>query len=134
ETRHSVPRSCADDCCSTRTRRPSELNTRMPKNGFASEFNRPSRSWPESGSRAGVDAMRADIVMARAAAAHAAWHDREEVNVEDLRAAARLALPHRRRRNPFDAPGLDNDELDELLPPDTGDAPDPDTDPDGPGR
>jgi magnesium chelatase subunit D len=77
--------------------------------------------------------MRADIVMARAAAAHAAWHDREEVNVEDLRAAARLALPHRRRRNPFDAPGLDDDELDELLPPDTDDGPDPDTDPDGPG-
>ena len=84
-------------------------------------------------SAAGVDGMRADIVMARAAAAHAAWHDREEVNVEDLRAAARLALPHRRRRNPFDAPGLDDDELDELLPPDADDGPDPDTDPDGPG-
>jgi magnesium chelatase subunit D len=84
-------------------------------------------------SAAGVDGMRADIVMARAAAAHAAWHDREEVNVEDLRAAARLALPHRRRRNPFDAPGLDDDELDELLPPDTDDGPGPDTDPDGPG-
>ena len=82
---------------------------------------------------AGVDGMRAEIVMARAGAAHAAWHDREEVNVEDLRAAARLALPHRRRRNPFDAPGLDDDELDELLPPDADDGPDPDTDPDGPG-
>ncbi|MFY9767016.1 MAG: VWA domain-containing protein [Mycobacterium sp.] len=84
-------------------------------------------------SAAGVDGMRADIVMARAAAAHAAWHDREEPNVDDLRAAAKLALPHRRRRNPFDAPGLDDDELDELLPPDTGDGLDPDTDPDGPG-
>ena len=84
-------------------------------------------------SAAGVDGMRADIVTARAAAAHAAWHDREEVNVDDLRAAARLALPHRRRRNPFDAPGLNDDELDELLPPDTGDGPDPDTDPDDPG-
>jgi magnesium chelatase subunit D len=86
-------------------------------------------------SAAGVDGMRADIVMARAAAAHAAWHDREDVNVEDLRVAARLALPHRRRRNPFDAPGLGDDELDELLPPDTGVGPDPDpdTDPDGPG-
>jgi magnesium chelatase subunit D len=84
-------------------------------------------------SAAGVDGMRADIVMARAAAAHAAWHDREDVNADDLRVAARLALPHRRRRNPFDAPGLDDDELDELLPPDAGDGPDPDTDPDGPG-
>jgi magnesium chelatase subunit D len=33
----------------------------------------------------------------------------------DVRAAARLALPHRRRRNPFDAPGLDEDLLDQLL-------------------
>jgi magnesium chelatase subunit D len=82
---------------------------------------------------AGVDGMRADIVMARAAAAHAAWHDREHPNIDDLRVAAKLALPHRRRRNPFDAPGLDDDELDELLPPDTDQGPDPDTDPDDPG-
>ena len=33
----------------------------------------------------------------------------------DIRAAARLALPHRRRRNPFDAPGLDEDLLDQIL-------------------
>ena len=84
-------------------------------------------------SAAGVDGMRADIVMARAAAAHAAWHGREHPNIDDLRAAAKLALPHRRRRNPFDAPGLDDDELDELLPPDTDQGPDPDTDPDDPG-
>jgi magnesium chelatase subunit D len=84
-------------------------------------------------SAAGVDGMRADIVMARAAAAHAAWHDREHPNLDDLRAAAKLALPHRRRRNPFDAPGLDEEELDELLPPDTDQGPDPDTDPDDPG-
>jgi magnesium chelatase subunit D len=84
---------------------------------------------------AGVDGMRADIVMARAAAAHAAWHDREHPNIDDLRAAAKLALPHRRRRNPFDAPGLEDDELDELLPPDTdqGPEPEPDPDPDDPG-
>jgi magnesium chelatase subunit D len=81
-------------------------------------------------SAAGVDGMRADIVMARAAAAHAAWHDREHPNIDDLRAAAKLALPHRRRRNPFDAPGLDDDELDDLLPPDTDQGPDPDPDPD----
>jgi len=84
-------------------------------------------------SAAGVDGMRADIVMARAAAAHSAWHNREHPNIDDLRAAAKLALPHRRRRNPFDAPGLDDDELDELLPPDTDQGPDPDTDPDDPG-
>ena len=62
-----------------------------------------------------VDGMRADIVTARAAAAHAAWHGRSEITKLDIRAAARLALPHRRRRNPFDAPGLDEDFLDQLL-------------------
>jgi magnesium chelatase subunit D len=62
-----------------------------------------------------VDGMRADIVTARAAAAHAAWHGRNEITKPDIRAAARLALPHRRRRNPFDAPGLDEELLDQLL-------------------
>ncbi len=59
--------------------------------------------------------MRADIVTARAAAAHAAWNGRTSVLREDIRAAARLALPHRRRRNPFDAPGIDEDLLDQIL-------------------
>jgi magnesium chelatase subunit D len=62
-----------------------------------------------------VDGLRADIVTARAAAANAAWHGRAAVTVDDIRAAARLALPHRRRRQPFDAPGLDEDLLDQLL-------------------
>lgn len=78
----------------------------------------------------GVDGMRADIVMARTAAAHAAWQGREAVTADDLRVAARLALPHRRRRNPFDTPGLDDGELDDLLPPDS--PPDPDEGPEGP--
>jgi magnesium chelatase subunit D len=73
-----------------------------------------------------VDGMRADIVTARAAAAHAAWEGRCEITKADIRAAARLALPHRRRRNPFDAPGLDEDFLDQLL----EDEPDP-TPPEG---
>jgi magnesium chelatase subunit D len=62
-----------------------------------------------------VDGMRADIVMARTATALAAWDGRTEVLAEDVRQAALLALPHRRRRNPFDAPGLDEDKLDETL-------------------
>jgi magnesium chelatase subunit D len=72
-----------------------------------------------------VDGMRADIVTARAAVAHAAWHGRSEISKPDIRAAARLALPHRRRRNPFDAPGLDENLLDQLL----DDEPDPDSPP-----
>ncbi|MFD3933757.1 putative cobaltochelatase [Streptomyces sp. NPDC058611] len=62
-----------------------------------------------------VDGMRADIVMARTATALAAWAGRTEVRKEDVRQAALLALPHRRRRNPFDAPGLDEEKLDRIL-------------------
>lgn len=62
-----------------------------------------------------VDGLRADIVTARAAVAHAAWEGRDEVTKADIRQAALLALPHRRRRNPFDAPGLDEDLLDQVL-------------------
>src|SRR5207248_2088411 len=53
----------------------------------------------------GVDGMRADLVTARTAIALAAWNGRDTVTEADIRTAARLALPHRRRRDPFDAPG-----------------------------
>src|SRR5450756_518346 len=62
-----------------------------------------------------VDGLRADLVTARAAVALAAWAGRDAVTAEDVRQAALLALPHRRRRNPFDAPGLDEQQLDEVL-------------------
>lgn len=79
-----------------------------------------------------VDGMRADIVMARTATALAAWAGRTDVLAEDVRQAALLALPHRRRRNPFDAPGLDEDKLDQTLEEFSGEG-DEDPDPDGPG-
>jgi magnesium chelatase subunit D len=63
----------------------------------------------------GVDGMRADLVTARTAIALAAWAGRDVVTEEDVRTAARLALPHRRRRDPFDAPGLDEQALDDAL-------------------
>src|ERR687885_799394 len=62
-----------------------------------------------------VDGLRADLVTARAAIAHAAWNGRDAVTEDDVKVAARLALPHRRRRNPFDAPGLDEDTLEQAL-------------------
>ena len=88
-----------------------------------------------------VDGMRADIVTARAAAAHAAWQGRTTVTAEDVRAGALLALPHRKRRNPFDEPGLDTEALDEALDRASHNAsdtqgepePDPEPDPDGDG-
>ncbi len=80
-----------------------------------------------------VDGLRADIVMARTASAHAAWQGRDNVVLEDIEVAARLALPHRRRRNPFDSPGLDDDQLQSALGDDDLD-PDDDPEPDpGPG-
>ncbi|WP_458315599.1 magnesium chelatase subunit D family protein [Mycolicibacterium brisbanense] len=97
-----------------------------------------------------VDGMRADLVVARTAVAHAAWRVAATVGVddttgtitveeEDIRVAAELALPHRRRRDPFDDPGLDPERLDEAMDqaaeaaaePNAGD--DPEFDPDPPG-
>lgn len=84
-----------------------------------------------------VDGLRADIVTARTAVAHAAWEGRDEVTRADIRRAALLALPHRRRRNPFDAPGLDEDLLDQILgddelPPEPPEGPAPDEPPTSP--
>ncbi|VEG53843.1 Mg-chelatase subunit ChlI [Mycolicibacterium aurum] len=82
-----------------------------------------------------VDGMRADLVVARTAVAHAAWRGATTVEEDDIRVAAELALPHRRRRDPFDDPGLDPDRLDEAMDQagesaDAGSAPDDDPDPD----
>ena len=74
-----------------------------------------------------VDGMRADIVIARTARAHAAWRvagdesaqpepgNPIEITAEDIKVAAEMALPHRRRRDPFDEPGLDQEQLDDAL-------------------
>ncbi len=62
-----------------------------------------------------VDGMRADLVVARTATAHAAWRGSECVTADDVRIAAELALPHRRRRDPFDEPGITDEQLDEAM-------------------
>ncbi|GFJ76721.1 VWA domain-containing protein [Phytohabitans houttuyneae] len=76
----------------------------------------------------GVDGLRADIVVARAALTLAAWHGRDEVSAGDIRDAARLALPHRRRRDPLDPPGTDEERLEETL---SNEDPQPEPDPPG---
>ncbi len=87
-----------------------------------------------------VEGMRADLVLARTATAHAAWRGADAVTEEDVRIAAELTLPHRRRRDPFDEPGLDPQQLDDAMDKADEDArthsddePEPDPDPDGPG-
>lgn len=70
-----------------------------------------------------VASLRADIVMHKASRTLAALDGRTRVTAEDVRRAAELALPHRRRRKPFEQPGLDSERLDEAMqrnsPPDT---------------
>ena len=89
-----------------------------------------------------VDGMRADIVLARTATAHAAWRAAARITRQDIRAAALLVLSHRQRKGPFDPPGLDEEKLDRLLdeepePTDPEDGPEngpengPDGEPDG---
>lgn len=48
-----------------------------------------------------VDGHRADLVILKAASAHAAFEGRTEITDRDIALAAELALPHRLRRGPF---------------------------------
>lgn len=63
----------------------------------------------------GVHGLRADITMYKTALTLAAWEGRRQVTVEDVRRSAELALYHRRRRQPFEEPGLDQQQLDDLI-------------------
>jgi Mg-chelatase subunit ChlI len=66
-------------------------------------------------SRLGVDGHRADLVVLKAARAHAAYKGRPSISERDILLAAELALPHRLKRHPLDeaTPGLDD--LDDRL-------------------
>jgi magnesium chelatase subunit D len=63
----------------------------------------------------GVDGHRADIYMLKAAQTLAAYHGREEVDLEDVRQAAMLVLPHRLRRKPFGEAKMDQKILEESI-------------------
>lgn len=63
----------------------------------------------------GVDGHRADITLIKTALAHGAFFGRESITGDDLRAAARLALPHRMRRRPFEDGELDWSKIDDLI-------------------
>ena len=62
-----------------------------------------------------VDGHRADITMLKTAIANAAFEGRGAVSREDVRMAARLALPHRMRRRPFEEMELDLSQVDALI-------------------
>ena len=62
-----------------------------------------------------AEGLRADLVLARGAAAAAALDGRKEATDDDIIRLAPLALAHRRRRGPLDAPGLSPEELADAL-------------------
>ena len=49
----------------------------------------------------GVDGHRGDIIILKTAKTLAAWYDRGEVQISDIKEAVDLALPHRIRRQPL---------------------------------
>ena len=63
----------------------------------------------------GVDGHRADITLIKTAQTLAAVAGHTEVNREDLRDAAKLALPHRMRRRPFEEQSLNWDDVDKVI-------------------
>jgi magnesium chelatase subunit D len=68
----------------------------------------------------GAEGLRADLMLCRAAAANASWNGHPATTVDDLRTVAPLVLAHRRRRAPFDEPGIADDELDHAFATDPG--------------
>ena len=66
-------------------------------------------------SQLNIDGHRADIVILKAARALSAFRGKEEVEVEEVRDAARLALGHRLKRLPFEEIGAERERMEELL-------------------
>ena len=62
-----------------------------------------------------VDGHRADIVLIKTAETLAAVDGHTEVTKDDLKTAAKLALPHRMRRRPFEEQKLDWDTVDKVI-------------------
>lgn len=63
----------------------------------------------------GVDGHRADITVIKTALTLAAFAGRKEAGREDIKTAARLVLPHRMRRRPFEEGQLDLDKVESVL-------------------
>ncbi len=62
-----------------------------------------------------VDGHRADLVILKAARAHAAFEGRDRIADRDIAIAAELALPHRMKRGPFEQAELSLDELQQRI-------------------
>lgn len=62
-----------------------------------------------------LDGHRGDLAIIKTALANAAFCRRETISKEDILLAAKLALPHRMYRNPFDERSLDFDYLKKMV-------------------
>jgi len=63
----------------------------------------------------GVDGHRADITVIKTALTLAAFNEHQEVELSDVKAAAKLVLPHRMRRRPFEEGQLDWNKVEAFL-------------------
>ena len=63
----------------------------------------------------GVDGHRADITVIKTALTVAAFNGRREAMLADLKQAAKLVLPHRMRRRPFEEGALDWSKVESFL-------------------
>lgn len=63
----------------------------------------------------GVDGHRADITLIKTALTVAAFNGHHSVDTEDIKTAAKLVLPHRMRRRPFEEGELDWSRVDEFI-------------------
>ena len=63
----------------------------------------------------GVDGHRADITVIKTALTLAAFNGRKQANLDDLKEAAKLVLPHRMRRRPFEEGELDWNKVESFL-------------------
>lgn len=61
----------------------------------------------------GAEGLRADLMLCRGATAAAALDGAAEVTTDHVRSVADMVLGHRRRRRPFDEPGIEPDELEQ---------------------
>ncbi|MCF6147871.1 MAG: putative cobaltochelatase [Candidatus Kuenenia sp.] len=62
-----------------------------------------------------VDGHRADIFMLKVAQTIAAYHERSQITVDDVKEAAELVIFHRMRRKPFQEPKADKEKLEETI-------------------
>ena len=68
---------------------------------------------------AGAESLRADLVLARTASAHAGWQGAPTTTADDVRTVAHLVLAHRQRRDPLQhgSSSAVDEAIDEVLPP-----------------